>query len=604
MSTLALTVMGLLCLEGVQAPIGGGQAAQSARPVIEGRVTGSQGRPSREGKVMFAPQNPPIAFHEAWTVAIDAQGHYRIELSTLSIGTSTFPPTGRLRYLALVPGFRSHAGTVNIESGSAKVDVQLTPEEWRRIEILFVDREGKAVPGARVSLKIGGRAVWSQQTSDSQGRCLFGSAPGVSWTTSVGHDEYVPTEFGMRGASADPTSVKVPLFGRTEGRVVDPTGRPLAGIRIGRILTDLLVDAKASEPLMILPLGGYEDIQLTNAEGRFMLAPLVRLDGRDFGRSAKFKTSSLAFCFADEAMRRVFFLRVDVQDNRSPYEITLRPARAVRIPIEHTVVIPSGSLRSRWTANNLFFGGATDPGILVMMGRAKHDAVDDKSGIAEWIDGYWPEGKYHLVVSSAETGARVTVESATAEIVVPTGEDPLSLPPVRMELAPLRRLVGESAPEINATDAQTGVPVRLTDFRGKVVVLDFWGHWCGLCLQAMPHLIDAHDRYRDKPVVIIALHDQSIQGRDELKRRLIGVKRQLWNDRDLPFIVAFDRPDPKVSAGDSAIARGVTIDRYKIRGFPTTLVINQEGKVVASVDARNDGQFTAIIDKLLKTGTK
>ena len=150
MSTLVLTAVGLVCFGAAQqAPNGGSQAAQSVKVVIEGRVTDAQGRPLHEGKVMFAPQDPPIAFHEAWTVDIDAQGHYRIELSTLKVLASAFPPTGRLRYLALVPGFRSGVGSFDVESGSAKVDVQLIPEEWRTTEILLVDREGKAIPVRR-----------------------------------------------------------------------------------------------------------------------------------------------------------------------------------------------------------------------------------------------------------------------------------------------------------------------------------------------------------------------------------------------------------------------------------------------------------------------
>jgi hypothetical protein len=112
MSTLVPIVAGLVGLAGIQAPSGGGQAAQSATKVIEGHVTDVQGHPVREGKMVFALENPPLPFHESWTAAIDRQGHYRIELSTLSIGTSTFPRTGELRCLVLVPGFRSEVGKV------------------------------------------------------------------------------------------------------------------------------------------------------------------------------------------------------------------------------------------------------------------------------------------------------------------------------------------------------------------------------------------------------------------------------------------------------------------------------------------------------------
>ncbi len=94
MSTSVPIVVVLVGLGGLQAPGGGGQALQPATRLIEGRVTDVQGHPVREGKIMFALQNSPLAFDEAWTAAIDQEGHYRIELSTLSIGRITFPPTG------------------------------------------------------------------------------------------------------------------------------------------------------------------------------------------------------------------------------------------------------------------------------------------------------------------------------------------------------------------------------------------------------------------------------------------------------------------------------------------------------------------------------
>jgi thiol-disulfide isomerase/thioredoxin len=599
MSTSVSIVVVLVQLGGLQAPGGGGQAHQPATRLIEGHVTDVQGHPVREGKIMFALQNPPLAFHESWTADIDQEGHYRIELSTLSIGRGTVPPTGRLRCLVLVSGFRSGAGKVDAETGSAKVDIQLTPEEWRTTEILLVDREGKAVPGALVSTKMGGRAVWSRQTSDAHGRCLVKSAPGVTCAFSVEHERYLPTEFGIRGTAADPTSFKVPLFAMIEGRVVDPAGKPLAGIQIGSVLTDMMVAAKTSEPLRILPLRGEKGLKVTDAQGKFRLAPIVRLDSRDFANLRDFKVWPLAICFADETMRRVFFLRVDVQSGRRPYEITLRPGRAVRIPIEHAVVVPNGDLRSQWRLNDLAGATGSDWGIWVMAGQVKHGPSGQDSGTTDWIDGYLPEGKYRIQVDFAEAGAPAVVETATTEIVVPPGESPLSLPPLRTNVPLIRGFSGTPAPEIDAKDAQTGAPVKLADYRGKVVVLDFWGHWCGPCLGAMPHLIDLHERYRGKPVVIIALHDQSMQSLHQLKRQLSGVKRQFWNDRDLPFTVAFDRPDPAVDAGAATIGRGTTIARYKITLFPTTLVIDQDGKVVAPVDAREDGQLNAMIDKLL-----
>ena len=91
MSTYVPIVVVLVGLGGLQAPGGGGQALQPATRLIEGRVTDVQGHPVREGKIMFALQNSPLGFDEAWAAAIDPEGHYRIELSTLSIGTEHLP---------------------------------------------------------------------------------------------------------------------------------------------------------------------------------------------------------------------------------------------------------------------------------------------------------------------------------------------------------------------------------------------------------------------------------------------------------------------------------------------------------------------------------
>ena len=301
----------------------------------------------------------------------------------------------------------------------------------------------------------------------------------------------------------------------------------------------------------------------------------------------------------DSALHRVFFLTVDVQGPRSPHTVTLRPARQVRIPSEHVVNVPSVALEGWWELNQLAGAGGKNQSVFVMQGLFKKSAAGQDSRSGDWIEAYWPEGKYRIELHSFDPVAREGAKATESEVVVPPGKGPLVLPPIRMKVLPQRGLVGQPAPEVDAKDLNSGAPLKLADHRGKVIVLDFWGYWCGPCIGAMPSLIEAHDRFKGKPVVIIALHDPSIQTRDTYDRKLSEIKRLAWNNRDLPFQVAVDRPDPEALAGDAAIGHGISCNRYQIHGFPTTLVIDQEGKVAGTVEVREKGRLEAMVNKLL-----
>ena len=52
-------------------------------------------------------------------------------------------------------------------------------------------------------------------------------------------------------------------------------------------------------------------------------------------------------------------------------------------------------------------------------------------------------------------------------------------------------------PDFSATDLD-GNPISLQDYRGKVVLLDFWAVWCGFCINEMPNLKSVYDTYKDQ----------------------------------------------------------------------------------------------------------
>lgn len=117
--------------------------------------------------------------------------------------------------------------------------------------------------------------------------------------------------------------------------------------------------------------------------------------------------------------------------------------------------------------------------------------------------------------------------------------------------------VGAPAPAIAATEWLNwqGPAPSLETCKGKVVMLEFWGTWCGPCVRAMPAIQKLHDRYRDRGLVVLAI---SYEPRATME----------------PFLTknAFTMPV-------GADTEKKTVAAYGIRGWPTTIVIDKEGKV-------------------------
>jgi cytochrome c biogenesis protein CcmG/thiol:disulfide interchange protein DsbE len=62
----------------------------------------------------------------------------------------------------------------------------------------------------------------------------------------------------------------------------------------------------------------------------------------------------------------------------------------------------------------------------------------------------------------------------------------------------------KNAPDFTLKDA-TGKNVKLSDFKGKVVLLNFWATWCGPCKIEIPWFIDFQQQYKDKDLVILGV---------------------------------------------------------------------------------------------------
>ena len=122
--------------------------------------------------------------------------------------------------------------------------------------------------------------------------------------------------------------------------------------------------------------------------------------------------------------------------------------------------------------------------------------------------------------------------------------------------------VGRAAPEFAIDKWTDGKLHQLADYRGRVVLVDFWGVWCGGCVTSIPMLRELEEKYEPKGVAFLGIHtaDGELEQIDDLK------KLHQWK-----AISGIDR--------GTTIGDGETASRYGVRGFPTLMIIDTDGKI-------------------------
>jgi peroxiredoxin len=118
---------------------------------------------------------------------------------------------------------------------------------------------------------------------------------------------------------------------------------------------------------------------------------------------------------------------------------------------------------------------------------------------------------------------------------------------------------GQIAPEIKGEDVD-GKPFKLSDYRGKVVVLDFWNHeGCAACRAMYPKLRSLVERMKDKPFVLLGINSD-----DERP-----VLNDLRDKGEITWRFWCDGP----------YTEGPIVQQWNIRGFPTTYVLDAKGVI-------------------------
>jgi cytochrome c biogenesis protein CcmG/thiol:disulfide interchange protein DsbE len=96
-------------------------------------------------------------------------------------------------------------------------------------------------------------------------------------------------------------------------------------------------------------------------------------------------------------------------------------------------------------------------------------------------------------------------------------------------------LIGLPAPQIEGTIALNSDVVKLSELKGKVVLVQFFSTGCGACIATLPHLREWHKEYHDKGLRIVSITAgqsslQSVATRHKLDHHLLTLTREQWND--------------------------------------------------------------------------
>ncbi len=136
--------------------------------------------------------------------------------------------------------------------------------------------------------------------------------------------------------------------------------------------------------------------------------------------------------------------------------------------------------------------------------------------------------------------------------------------------------VGGAAPDFKVNPFATkGETVNLSDFKGKVVLLDFWATWCGPCREVMPEVQALHEKYQERGLEVMAITQES-------------------RDQVIPFARARNTTYPLYLD-----TFGYANKAFRVTAIPTAVVVGRNGAILETIVGSDPQAIRAAVEKAL-----
>ena len=126
--------------------------------------------------------------------------------------------------------------------------------------------------------------------------------------------------------------------------------------------------------------------------------------------------------------------------------------------------------------------------------------------------------------------------------------------------------IGKVCPEISTDASVDGTVVSLSDYRGKFVIIDFWGTWCGPCMAGVPHMKAFRDKYAGKLEIFGVSNDKKV----DVWKASIEKNGMNW-------------PNILIGTGEKDF-----VAKFNVQGFPTKILISPEGIILHRESGERD----------------